>query len=303
MIDTIKLALRSWEAGGIDFIEKVLPGLSLKNPQPLRGDGISGNLGNMLLYIWPQKICVSGSLNKWYLEENYTTMQPEQIPLAIEKLQDVLCLPMEKAKLCRVDVGVTLPVNEPVANYINHLGTRSTGERLPYMMDGQTTGVKYRCKTEELLFYDKHKESKIHKALIPEDWALHNALRVELQTKTSKLMLGQLSTPTITNAYLDKLAVEYKQIPKIHDVMINLTNLNWRAAADLTFIERLGGQEAALQDVKERQRKGEFTSTQACRMRKRIKELCELGRPGIIQSPAVVELDNVISKTIATLKR
>ena len=304
MIDTLKLRLTHREVEGADFLNEVMPYL---NPGWVRvskdngNEEIKGKLGNLCVNVKADSVIIYGSFCKWLLGDNYKTMTREDIKQSIDRLSAAIHLPIERAIVTRLDVGLSIPVNEPIENYFNHLGELSRYKRLE-----QATTLYYDQQSKKLCFYDKNKEQRDHRETIPEQYQDTNVLRYELRY-TSKLK-KQLVEPEITAGMLyneqfyTKLKANwieaYKQIIKVNTTQPNAIAMNSRKnffkLTCAAWVEQMGGMAAALKYIKEAQRRGDINDKEACR---RKKDIIEAYADSELTIPcnAISELDSKIA--------
>lgn len=168
MLDTVKLKLTQAEEKGVDFIEDIPPRLDPGSVAVHNFNGIpivTGRLGNLILSMSPWQVKINGgSLCKWMLGNNYQAMERTDVQRAIERLSDILHLPIERAIVTRLDVGLSMPVDQPCRNYFNHLGLLRNAERLR-----QPNALYYyrHRQAECICFYDKNREQRDNREPIP----------------------------------------------------------------------------------------------------------------------------------------
>jgi len=124
MYDTIHLWLPRDRAGAFD---------TRKASEALRGhtehqkeDGrvyISGRLGNTYkVNISERGISLKGSLAKYSLPDNLHTLTRSDSARAIEKMADEFCLPMDRAKVTRIDFAQNFLMRYEPETYYPYLG-------------------------------------------------------------------------------------------------------------------------------------------------------------------------------------
>ena len=121
MLDTVNFKLTQAEVEGVDFLNEITPYLNPEGVAFHDYNGqqvVTGKTGNLSVSISPYQVRVKdGSLCKWMLGDNYQVMGRADIKRAVERLSDTLHLPMDRAIITRLDVGLSIPVREPNANY------------------------------------------------------------------------------------------------------------------------------------------------------------------------------------------
>ncbi len=230
MLDTVNFKITRDEVEGVDFLSEITPYL---NPEGLAVHDFSGlqvvtgKIGNLKVSISDRQVKVKdGSLCKWMLGDNYQSMGRGDIKRAVERLSNMLHLPMDKAIITRLDVGLTIPVKEPTANYFNHLGVLSYAQRLQ-----QPNSLYYyrHSQAERLCFYDKNREQRDHREPIPDLYRDCNVLRYEqryMARLPSLLGVAQITGEMLYDesfyiSLLDRWRDSYQAIRKINDITLN----------------------------------------------------------------------------------
>ena len=156
MYDTINLWLSIDKAGGFD-VSKTLQSLSGVT-EHTRDDGqvyVSGYLKNYRVNISGQGVSLKGSLAKYFLPDNFHTLTRSDSARAFEMMSDELCLPIQKAKVNRIDFAQNfLMIYEPEA-YYPYLGDCQYYQRQP-----TSNSLYYSNTLRQKLFYNKIAEGK-----------------------------------------------------------------------------------------------------------------------------------------------
>lgn len=175
MFDTLNLWLNFDEMGAVKTsnLYKVL-----SNPTEHQNNefcSLTGNLKNLKIGIYDTGISIKGSIAKYYMNDNLQTLTRSGTELAIKKLSDELYLPIEKAKVNRLDIATHFMMKHRANEYFSLLGDK------PYFQRVQATGntLYYNTKLKKLVFYDKIKEAKNFE--IPSIYKNENLLRYELR--------------------------------------------------------------------------------------------------------------------------
>lgn len=227
MIDTLDLVLRQYEYPEVSFLEEV--------PQYLTtviSDGINYNTNsrkvvglykNYTITITSKRICINkGSLCKYVHGDNVAhILSREDIKNAINDLSLVLNLPINKASVCRVDIGANIQVDNPIATYLNRFSKYKYTQ--PSTMKH---GINFKATNIELAFYDKNKEANTKQQypyLLRYEIRIHNPKKI-----FKKLLLAEdLYNPQIydklVNTWLDcfchiKLKPTNNHSPTYNDV-------------------------------------------------------------------------------------
>lgn len=307
MYDTIYFRLTQGEVQGFDFLAET-PCYLEDVAEHTFSDGvvISGNVGNLKVSLNRFQVKVKdGSLCKFYLGSNFKTMGRKDTQRAIEKLSDVLHLPMSKAAVTRLDVAQNFCTKYPPDVYFNHLGMLKYATRLQ-----EPNGIYYSQTGGRLAFYDKAKEQRKKGEKIPELYEGKNVLRYE-QRYTNRIArqfgLLEVTGSTLFDEafYIDLLnrwRQNYKNIEKVNDVTFNFERMKTRQMlykmGVLSLVERAGGQLEFIAQINEAQKRGELTKKQAFDLRATIKDVCQIRDGLTAPNEAIQELDRKVNEAI-----
>lgn len=195
-----------------------------------RGYSISGRAGDYLVYLNQSGISLKGSLPKFLLPDNIHTLTRSGARDAIQKLSDEIHLPINLAKVTRVDVSTVLPMSREPFEYYPLLGNKPRFERL----QATKNTLYYNTNEKQLIFYNKIAEAKAKGVKIPIGFEGANLLRVE--ARYTKRLPKHLKQPVVTGATLwnekfysemvKRWANEYYSIDKLKPVSImDTTNI------------------------------------------------------------------------------
>lgn len=309
MYDTVNMVLTQEDVRDVNFLEECAPYLDTdglvyheRNGQPF----VTGQIGNLGFSINPNKLWLkTGSICKWMLGDNYQRMTRLEAEQAIERLSDRLHIPMERAIVTRLDVGLTIPVNEPVANYLCHLGTLKYGKRF----EQPDSVYYYRHGQDEVLhFYDKNKQQREAHESIPEQYKRNNMLRYEHRYKrhlpkllgVDKVTAEMLYDVLFFSSVINRWAGAFREINKINDTELNFrvmrTSTQMSKMAMLALIEKCGGVLNLLAQISECQKKGVLTSKVAYGMRRKVSAVSHIDDDLVVKNEAIAELDCKISE-------
>ena len=307
MYDTIFFRLTQGEVQGIDFLAET-PCYLENVAEHTFGDGIviTGNIGNLKVSLNHFQVKIKdGSLCKYYLGDNFGAMGRKDTQRAIEKLSDVLHLPMNKAASTRLDVAQNFCTKYPPDVYFNHLGFLKYATRLQ-----EPNGVYYRQTGGRLAFYDKNREQKTKREPIPELYEGRNVLRYE-QRYTQRLA-RQLNVAEVTGALLydeafyigllNRWRDTYRNIQKINDVVFNFESMKTKQQlyrmGVLSLIEQAGGQVEMITQISEAQKRGELTKKQAYDLRQTIIDVCKIREGLTTHNEAIKELSKKVDEAV-----
>ena len=307
MFDTVEFRLTKSEYNRVSFLSEIpcyITDVSLHNY--IYGDVVAGSLGNLNVSCSEYQIKISGgSLCKWYLGDNLQTMGRKDTERAVEKLSDLLHLPMDRAQVTRMDVGQNFMMRHPPKVYLNHLGALKGADRLE-----EPNTLYYRKQGCELCFYDKVREQKAKKESLPELYENRNVLRYE--QRYTRRIAKRLGVPEIKAFmlydeafYIDLLnrwRDDYKAIQKINDVQLNFECMrnrkNLSIMGVLSLVERVGGLTAMLKQIAEAQHQGKLDKKQAYDLRQAVKSACCVKDGLVVENEAIAELSKKVVEAV-----
>lgn len=310
MYDTLNLYLSAIDVGDTHLMETI-PNY-LERPkgilEPETGAIVCycGALGNLKVSVSNMGVSIKdGSLCKWYLGDNLSTMGRGDTQKAIEKLSDTLHLPVGKSKVTRLDVAQNLMVRYPVDVYLHHLGELKSSTRLL-----EPNGLYYSQRMGRLAFYNKVKEVRTHHEKIPELYQHGHCLRYE-QRYTSRLP-NQLGVPEVAasllydeafySMILQRWKDTYFAINKINDTQINISAMKTKQQlykmGVLSLIERAGGVTQMLQQISEAQATGKITKKQAYDLRVAVNDAVKCDGNITTPNEAILELDEKVKQAV-----
>ena len=303
MYDTIHLWLPIDRAGAIDIgkVSEPLTGLT----EHQKEDGrvyISGGLGGTYkVNISERGISLKGSLPKYFLSDNLHTLTRSDSARAIEKMADELHLPIDRAKVTRIDFAQNFLMRYEPEAYYPYLGESQYYKRL-----SQPNTVYWSNGNRTKLVYNKVAEAKAKGTILPDVWSGQNVLRYEMRY-TSRLP-KQFKRPEISASTLHdekfymvlgkRWITEYKAIDKLNQINLNLTEMS----SPKDFMKQMAlyglrqiGQHKAMELVEEMKAKGTFDKPEYySRLKRNIRELCKT--PELTTSTDLIsELDKKVN--------
>ena len=315
MYDTIHFRLMRHDVEGamydeaLNHIASLLTKHSYQQGQNI--DIHEGYIDGLYIRATPYYVEVKNSLCKWHLGNNLETLSRQSTERAIEKLSALLHLPMGQATITRVDVARNMTTTHPPECYLTHLGNYSPATRGPYSADrGKPTGLIYKFKDRELVFYDKTKEAREKRATIPDLYKGRNVLRYELrymrrvpkQLGRDEVRAWMLYDEDFYINLNDRWRDEYKNIEKINTnrpsvAIKRVRDLNREGIVALG--KQYGGELGLLEHFSQQRRAGVLTPKEYFDLKKAIKEAHSV-EGGIMEaSPLIDELNEKIKTQIA----
>lgn len=309
MVDTVNFSLtRDTYAGG-DFLEGVPP---LLNPDTVAQHdrmgllSVTGRLGILKVTVTDWQIKVGeASLCKWYLGDNCKGLMRRDIEKAIEKLSDELHLPMHLAKVTRLDVADNIVVRQPVSVYLGHMGALSGFNRLE-----QPNTLYYTKSDRTICLYDKKKELRAKREIIPDIYRDANVLRYEYRYMRRIGRCFKRGEVTGSMLYDEDFYVEllkgwrdsYRAISKVNEIAPDFSKMTTKLAMYrmglLHWIRDMGGEVEMLKHISEARTCGCLSTKQAYDLRETVKDVCK-ERDGLtVKSDAIAELDKKIAEAV-----
>lgn len=304
MYDTINLWLPMDKIGSFDFSTTLqsLTGIT----EHTKDDGqiyVSGYLNNYKVSISAQGVSLKGSLAKYYLPDNFHTLTRSDSARAFEMMADELHLPIQKAKVNRIDFSQNFIMDFEPQAYYNFLGESQYYERQP-----QSKSLYYTNTLRQKLFYNKIAEGKSKGLKLPDVWKGQNVLRYEMrftsrlpkQFNQSEIAASKLSDEKFYVALFDKWLAEYEAINKLHTINFNLSDMNspkdfWKQMNLMTI--NMIGQDKIMMEIENLRHQKAFDKPEYySRLKKEVKELCKT--PEMTSaSDLVAELDKKIKSS------
>lgn len=229
MYDSIKLYLNQDSARDIDLLAEVPVYLeNITVHEKVNEVYYSGSLKNLRVNVSQRGISIRGSLAKYFLSDNMQTLRRQDTEQAIEKLSDELHIPIQDAKVTRIDFAHNFVMKYEPKTYYSYLGQAKRLERLI-----QPESLYYKNKSKEMVFYNKIAEVKSRRAKIPEIWEGKNLLRYEIRYMRN--LSGQLKVPEVKACSLyeekfyihlvDRYVDDYVSIHKHGEIILDTDNM------------------------------------------------------------------------------
>lgn len=301
MIDTLNLIYKGKD--GRNFLKEVSP--YLHNPSE-RVFGENSYLierhGNLNVVVSKTLFRIGeGSLCKYHLGDNLAVMRRQDIEDVVGSLSDKFHLPLDEARISRLDWAENLVMLQPVNVYLDHLGTPARGWRQRY---SESCLYYHGMNGKTFCLYDKIEEMRGD--FINSLWQGKNVLRLEqrytkrlphylgMDAVTAKVLYNQRNYSKLTKMWKDDLL----DIPVVNDIAIDLDKMknvsDLHRVGTLYLIEKYGGQNAFLENIAKRQKEGGLTSKQAFDLRKAINDACKVKEGFVEQNEAMQELQTKI---------
>jgi len=186
---------------------------------------LKGELGNLKIKQNYDGVSLFGSLAKNYLGNNLKTLTRQGTERAIEKISDELCINIKDSKIYRIDIAGNFIMKEPYKNYLYYLGDCKHLKKFNF--DGS---VYYSNSKRQIVIYDKPKEMKRKRDVIPEEFREYEnrILRFELRFKKrikdqfgKVVLISDLYDEVFYIDILNRWKDSYFEINKINSLNLN----------------------------------------------------------------------------------
>lgn len=223
MYDTIRMWLPVDNAG--DHYHNYLLETLESPEQKLKDECLStaGYLNNLKVGCYLNGISISGSIAKYYLNDNFNTLTRSSTQKAIEMLSDQLKMNVCEAEIKRIDVATNFLMNNEPEVYYPLLGQSQYYSKVKY-----PHSVYYSNMNRTKLFYNKVIEGKKKGCNLPELWKGRSVLRYEMRYKkginkqfNSNVLASSLYDESFYMKLLDKWQEEYYNINKSKKITMN----------------------------------------------------------------------------------
>ena len=255
----------------------------------------TGHLDNYRVFVSDRGISLKGSLSRHFLGSNCETLTRSDTENAILSISDRLSLPMEKAKITRLDFGQNVLMEYPPDIYFPYLGRSNYLKRIV-----RPHGISYQNGKRQFYMYDKIAELKAKRMTLPDIMNGSNVIRLELRltSRPDHLLKQQITGATLSDSNFlqsmkERYVSEYRAIEKIAAFQLNLAMM--KTPGD--FIEQMAafgicklGMEATMQLVDELKARKTFANCEEySRLKKKLRQLSEM-RGTTTTSPLIDEL-------------
>jgi hypothetical protein len=199
--------------------------------KPNRVSNYRCDIDNMKLFINTNFLFIVGSIHKFYVGNNVESMNLEDIPLAVDKLNEKLgnIVNIREATVKRLDIGVNLKMDYDPSLYVAKIHSITSKKNIRFNNETLTVGNKSRGMTiyNKTIEATKNSKNKKFNLNIPS-----NLIRIEYFINSDHVLkkLLNASNPTIKHVLdnTDKLPGilydEYKKLDK--DYKTELTGIN-----------------------------------------------------------------------------
>lgn len=311
MTDTIKAYLLLWELGLTEdqlreHIQNIHPSIQWGKWNTSNSPE-SNNRVKFRIWVSHNNVNIEGSLCKFHYGNNLQTLNRETTEIAINKLAEILQLPIDLFILSRLDIAENLSVLKDTSSYIDTIcgiDKWSTGK---YNMKSDATGIYFNQSRKTILLYDKrrHENKKggkkgnpflVNKTKSTEEKPFirrfselfgNNILRIEyrfikavggqLLGKGKDLRLGDLSNEAVYNKmvrYWFRTICQFQYQDKVLPDLTMITDLHeLEEAIYCGGIAFFGGAPKIIKSMRRFKSTNAALKSRKCRMIKRIRKL------------------------------
>lgn len=306
-MDTISLTLRKEQVPNIDLLAEIplyLTSISTEGFSYGKST-VNGKLGSFDVTINEDRIKIrNASLTKFHLGNSLSMISRDGIKQAFEKMSDTLHLPIKKAEVQKFHYPKNIMLNYDVCLYLKHLGNYSHYNRLE-----QPYGINYKQVNKEFAIYDKIRETKHHREPLPPMYK--DRFMMRLESRYGNNLCKQFNLPEITASLLydesfymlvnDNWYKDYKNIDKIKNYKIDMeqvtTKEQLKLLGVLSLVQREGGKDQALQNLKERYLTGKLTKKQHYDLKALIEQSSTM-KLQTVESDLILELNQKVKEAV-----
>jgi hypothetical protein len=265
-----------------------------------------GRLNNLRVVVNGSGVSIGGSMAKYHLGSNLERLTRGMMQEAVSALGDALGLPIDAARVSRLEIGANIITARPVSVYLPLLGEAGRYKRSVLRM-GNGQGVYYTVGGRTLAFYDKVRECRARHVPLPEIHRGRHVLRYEL--RFARRLPSQLKVPALTASMLfdeafyrgimERWRAEYFAIRREREHAMNADAVrDVRAFKDQLAamqVHAMGGASVVLEMIDGWKREGRLTKMQSQRLRSAVRELGSLGVT-VADDDLIGELDQKIKR-------
>lgn len=259
--------------------EKFLKNITVLKNLKTDEEFTTSELNNMRIKQTCHGIFIKGSLSKYVLGNNIYTLTRGKTKEAIDKIQDELSINLNDFNVYKMEIADNFKLNEPYKNYLNFLID------CPYLKKSYfDDSIYFSNKQRQLVFYDKPKEMRSKKILLPKEFKQfeHKTLRYEVRFRKNlreqlkkEVKIRDLYEKDFYSDIINKWKSDYFSINKLQRIMLDnkayTTPKTYKDYLLLQFINEKGI-DSVLNDI-DANRVGFKSTVGASRCKRAIKNL------------------------------
>ena len=173
MYDLIKIRMYTKEP-----VYKRLPNI-ITESDPYGRISYKTNINHLSFRQNDNEISINGSFPKYYYNTNACVLNRVDTKYMIEQLSDYLSVNIGKANVCQIEITNNLIMKYSIGLYLDSLGSL----RYFKCMNMENETKYYINSLQKVTFYDKTKELKNKRKIVPEIYYGRNVLRYEMRIK------------------------------------------------------------------------------------------------------------------------
>lgn len=279
MYDSLVLILTNEYDPTVNFLHVIPSELKITSEGVEYGISyVRGNFRNLKIRITKSKIKIEGSIHVFCKGNNLEPMSFNEFIEATNLLEQMLQLPFENARVSRLDFSGNILMKHPIVAYFTYFGQKSRFKKQVF-----NNGINYNSEELILVLYDKIKELKHKRDVIPEYFHGKNVLRFEMRFmrklgksfNVPELKLSKLKEPAFFNQLCLKWRQEFKSVAMEMISPIGLNSIGSKPKLleelALLYIYQIGI-DNFLNEISTWQLTNEITKKEAYEYRKFIKE-------------------------------
>jgi hypothetical protein len=307
MYDTLYLWLPNEaikESGYLQRVPTLLSNAKETSKQDTGEVYFTGSILGMSAIVSDAGISLKGSICKSYLNDNFKTLTRQDTQRAIEQIQDITYLPINLAKISRMDFAQSFTVSQDPNLFYQFLGECNNYKRI-----AQPKSLYYQNGMRTKLFYNKIAEGKAKGQTIPPIWANKHILRYELrymsrlpyQFNKAQIQAKDLYNEVFYMDMVERWIKEYESIYKNNSILDKMNIKQIETPKDFMYQMALlqikeVGIEKTLESIEQLKAQNQFKHKEYySRLKADIKKLCksEVLTEG---SSLVAELDKKVKQ-------
>lgn len=275
MIDTICLA-ENIAADNVAFnshLDAMCACMEIKEISSKIGVCYTGNESGLKCKLTNDAFYINGSLNKWYMGNNYQPFSMCEAMEALGMVADQFGMNGKRTTIKRIDIGAVVETDQLAVLYLPAFISWGRKKRVMY---GDSTLMFY-TRAESMLFYDKVLEIKEHAHNVPAELQKRHLLRCEWQIRRCPRVLGKINLSQVDEDMLNGLKSRFfnnfVQIDKLTNFKIDMYTEDYYAIMEKrAYVAACGGLAKMLADIDMKRKAGMLTSVKASRAKKRYKD-------------------------------
>lgn len=203
MVDTLRLRLDVTDSGGTDLVSTAnyLTEADEMLNQRTGELWMRGTLGTFKVTANRGSLYIEGALPTILFDTNARILTRREVAQSVEKLSDLLHLPLSNGRVTRLDCSYHWQMSKPVPEYINRLGELSRFKRVLKTCNSLYYDKGGKSLTNSLVFYNKSNECSDKRKPVPDAYVDSMLLRYEcrwLKNPSAQFEVNELKASTLS---------------------------------------------------------------------------------------------------------